>query len=521
MRFAIRTDASFKIGSGHVMRCLTLADALSELGNKVVFICKDHDSNLIHKITDSGYEVKEISVSSSNDVNSLLAHSGWLGGTQEDDAEKTIAAIKSIDVHWMIVDHYAIDESWHKKIRPYANRICVIDDLGDRNYDCDILMDQNLGATLEKYKGKAPKDCEFLLGPKYALLRPEFAQWRDTSLERRRHVAEPKNIFVSLGGVDPQNITTDVINELSKLFALVDAEVNVVLGSQSPHINAVENAAKKASFKINVHVDSTRMAELMSQADLAIGASGSSSWERCALGLPTISYVIAENQKAITVELAKNGVSMMVNSASDLAEAVDNIKRSLNSFSLASAGLVDAMGASRVIECLLFKRFNILINDFNLTANDLSTLPREKIIEVLEARNHPDVRSKMLNKNIISLEEHLAFVENLLADNNSRQFMIRQDDDFVGVVNFKDIDWVNKSATFGIYANLLRKVSMAGDKLMIAADFIIKKIGLISISLRVESGNFKAQNLYEKWGYEVVGSEKVNGLRFINYEKIH
>jgi len=521
MNVAIRTDASRKIGSGHVMRCLTLADALSELGSKVVFICKDHDSNLIHKITNFGYEVKELSVSSSNDANSQLAHAEWLGGTQEDDAEKTIAAIKSIDVDWMIVDHYAIDESWHKKIRPYANRIFVIDDLGDRKHDCDILMDQNLGATFEKYKDMVPKDCEFLLGTKYALLRPEFTQWRDTSLERRRHVAEPKNILVSLGGVDPQNITTDVINELSKLCALVDVEVNVVLGGQSPHINAVENAAKKASCKINVHVDSMRMAELMSQADLAIGASGSSSWERCALGLPTISYVIAENQKSIAEELTKNGASIMVMSTRDLSDAVAEIKKSLDSFSLAAAGLVDAMGASRVIECLLFKRFSILINDFNLTANDLTTLPREKIIEVLEARNHPDVRSKMLNKNIISLEEHLAFVENLLADSTSRQFMIRQDDDFVGVVNFKDIDWVNKSASFGIYANLLRKVSMAGDKLMIAADFIIKKIGLSSISLMVESGNFKAQNLYEKWGYEVVGSEKVNGLPYINFEKIH
>jgi len=520
MRFAIRTDASFKIGSGHVMRCLTLADALSELGNTVVFICKDHDSNLIHKITNSGYEVKLLSVSSSKE-NSLLAHSGWLGGTQEDDAKKTIAVIKSIDVDWMIVDHYAIDESWHKKIRPYADHIFVIDDLGDRKHDCDILMDQNLAATLEKYKGMVPKDCEFLLGPKYALLRPEFAQWRDTSLERRRHLAEPKNIFVSLGGVDPQNITTNVINELSKIPTLADAEVNVVLGSQSPHINAVEIAAKKASFKTNVHVDSMRMAELMSQADLAIGASGSSSWERCALGLPTISCVIAENQKSIAEELAKNGASIMVKSASDLLEAVAVIKRSLNSFSLASAGLVDAMGASRVIDCLLFKRFSILSKDFNLTANDLSTLPREKIIEVLEARNHPDVRSKMFTKKIISLEEHLAFVEKLLADSTSRQFMIGQDDDFVGVISFKDIDWAKKSASFGIYANLLRKVGAAGDKLMIAADFIIKKIGLSSISLMVESGNSKAQNLYEKWGYEVFGSEKVNGLTYIKYEKIY
>jgi len=521
MNVAIRADASFKIGSGHVMRCLTLADALSELGSKVVFICKDHDSSLINKITNFGYEVKVLAVSSSKEVNSQLVHAEWLGGTQEDDAEKTIAAIKSIDVDWMIVDHYAIDESWHKKIRSYANRIFVIDDLGDRNHDCDILMDQNLGATLEKYKGKVPKDCELLLGPRYALLRPEFAQWRDKSLKRRRNTVEPKNILVSLGGVDQQNITTDVINELSKLPDYADAEVNVVLGSQSPHINAVESAAKKNPLNINLHVDSTRIAELMNQADLAVGASGSSSWERCALGLPTIGYVISDNQKPIAEELAKNGALIMVKSAKDLPDAIDEIKKSLNSFSLAAAGLVDAMGASRVIDCLLFKRFSILINGFNLTANDLTTLPRDKIIEVLEARNHPDVRSKMLNKNIISLEEHLAFVENLLADSTSRQYMIRQDEDFVGVVNFKDIDWVNKSASFGIYANLLRKVSTAGDKLMIAAEFIIKKIGLSSISLMVESGNFTAQNLYEKWGYEVVGSEKVNGLPYINYEKLH
>ncbi len=120
------------------------------------------------------------------------------------------------------------------------------------------------------------------------------------------------------------------------------------------------------------------MAELMSQADLAIGASGSSSWERCALGLPTINYVIADNQKPIAKELAKNGASITIQSTKDLSDAVGKIKESLNAFSLASAKLVDGMGVSRVINSMLFKLFIILTNDFNLTAIDLTTLPREK-----------------------------------------------------------------------------------------------------------------------------------------------
>jgi len=457
VNIAIRTDASRNIGSGHVMRCLTLADALSELGNEVVFICKEHDSNLIDKIIDSGYEVKGLPTTSVNCFDFPLAHGEWLGGTQEDDAVKTIAAIKSVDADWMIVDHYAIDECWHKKIRSYVKRIFVIDDLGDRKYDCDILLDQNLGSTKEKYQELVPKGCELLLGPEYALLRSEFAQWRDKSLERRKQITEPKNILVSFGGIDPHNITTEVINELSKISNLADSEVNVVLGGQSLHVNVVELAAKKSRLEINVHVDTDRMAELMSQADLAIGASGASAWERCALGLPTISYVIADNQKIIAEELLKKGASIIAKSTKDLSDAVSKIKESLNSISLASVRLVDGLGVSRVVDSLLFKRFSILTNDFNLMAEDLTILPKGKIIEVFEARNHPDVRVNMFNKEIISLHEHFSFVENLSADNTSRHFMVSQGEVFVGVVNLRDIDWLNKSASFGIYANLLKK----------------------------------------------------------------
>jgi UDP-4-amino-4,6-dideoxy-N-acetyl-beta-L-altrosamine N-acetyltransferase len=125
----------------------------------------------------------------------------------------------------------------------------------------------------------------------------------------------------------------------------------------------------------------------------------------------------------------------------------------------------------------------------------------------------------MFNKNIISYQEHFAFVENLLTDTTSRHFLVSQDEKFVGVVNLKDIDWINKSASFGIYANLLKKVTMAGEKLMVSADFIIKKMGLSSISLVVDSRNHMAKGLYERWGYEIVGNKEVNGLQYINYEK--
>lgn len=514
----IRADASSKIGSGHVMRCLTLADALSELSNKVVFICKDHSSNLINKIIDAGYEVKGLSATSGNDVDSPLAHAEWLGGTQEDDAVKTIAAIKSVDVDWMIVDHYAIDECWHKKIRPHVKRIFVIDDLGDRKHDCDILLDQNLGATKEKYQEMAPKDCELLLGPQYALLRPEFARWREKSLERRNYVKEPKNILVSMGGVDPQNITANVISELSKISALADVEVNVVLGGQSPHIDAIEMLAKKSSLKISVHVDTKQMAELMSQADLSIGASGSSSWERCALGLPTISYVIADNQKSIARELVKNGASITIQSTNYLSDAIGKITDSLNAFSLASAELVDGLGTSKVIDSLLFKRFSLSTDTEDLAAINLSRLSRSQLIDVLGARNHPLVRNAMFSKKQITEEEHFSFIEELSLNKSKQFFAIYNDGGLIGVIYFTAIDWELHEATFGIYANLGRKVKCIGNKLMLVAEYIVRKLRINYLTLQVDAENLRAIKLYEKWGFVRTESFEKCGRVFVSYK---
>lgn len=521
MNIVIRTDASSKIGSGHVMRCLSLSNALSKNGNDIRFICKEHTSNLINKIINIGYKVERLPVSKSKDSDVKSKHYEWLGGTQEDDAQKTINVIKSLAIDWMIVDHYALDERWHERVRHYVKQILVIDDLCDRKFNCDVLLNQNLGATKNNYHDLVPKSCKLLLGPKYALLRPEFAEWRDKSLERRKYLTKPKNILVAMGGVDAQNITTDIINKLAETSSLEGAVVNVVLGSQSQHIYTVKKAAKLSSHKVNIHLDTNRMAELMSQSDFAIGASGSSAWERCVLGVPSISYVVADNQINIANKLQKIGALVVIKSTDQLPAAIKVLESALRIFSQKSSEVLDGMGVLRIVNNLLPSTYLILAYDSKLVAKNLNKLSKQQLLEVLEARNHPSVRANMYTKHIISLDNHFAFIEKLSVDINSREFCVHQNESFVGVVSFRQIDWDNKKASFGIYSNLLRKVTMAGEKLMVVADFIIKQMGLCLITLQVDSKNYRAKSLYERWGYEIVGRTKVNGLLYIMYEKAY
>jgi len=519
VKITIRTDASLKIGAGHVMRCLTLADALFRQGNEVIFICKEHDSNLINKIIDSGYEVKAISVAPESYLDSSLAHSEWLGGTQEDDSEKTIAAISSIEVDWMIVDHYALDELWHKKIRPHVKHIFVIDDLGDRLHDCDLLLDQNLGATKEKYRDSVSKDCELLLGPEYALLRPEFVEWRERSLERRRYSAEPKNILVSLGGVDAQNITTDVINELSKTSSLADAEVNVVLGVQSPHIKAIKMAAKKSILEIKVHVDSKRMAELMSQADFAIGASGSSSLERCTLGVPSLTFILADNQKTNAKMLDEMQASIVITSQTELASTIRRLSKKLSIFSRNAAKVLDGLGLSRVVNKLVYNKVKVIFNDeTELKILNLISLTATQHLEVLKARNHPNVKAAMFSTKEISFVEHKKFLDKISSDFRKKYYAVYESDSLIGVIYFTEINWLYH-ASFGIYSNLIRRADHVGDKLMTVALSMANKFQFIYLSLEVDMKNYRAINLYEKWGFEKMHEYDSNSRTFIQYKK--
>jgi UDP-2,4-diacetamido-2,4,6-trideoxy-beta-L-altropyranose hydrolase len=314
MKIVIRVDASLKTGIGHLMRCLTFANELKQKKYKIFFICRNLPGNLISLIN---FPVSVLPHDDNFESDKLYLN--WLGATQEQDSDQTIKVIpKNIDL--LIIDSYALDETWHKQLRPYTKKIMVIDDLADRSFDCDILLNQNLGTSIEDYKGKTPSNCELLLGSNYALIRPDFQNLRKKALIKRKKTKEIKNILISMGGNDISNKTYDILQNISENLNIV-----VILGGQSQHNKMIKNYAKTKN-NVKVVVDAENMPELMLEADLAIGAGGSTSWERCCLGLPTLLYVLADNQRKTAENLEQLGAVKIVDNLKE------NLKNILNNF---------------------------------------------------------------------------------------------------------------------------------------------------------------------------------------------
>ena len=296
MKVIFRVDASLQMGTGHVTRCLTLAQVLKENGADVKFICRKHEGNLIDKIRSNGFVVHELELFREADVDTSLVHSYWLGTTQQQDANDCIDILKAEELDWLIVDHYALDEQWQKRLKPYYKKLMVIDDLADRKHQCDILLDQTFGRQQEDYSALTPKGCNLLLGSQYALLRPEFAKWRIYSLKRRKK-SKFNQILINVGGVDFENFTEFFLNALNGMPQMNGKSVMVIMGSKSPHINRIKVLSEILSFKVEVLVDVGNMAEILANTDLVFGALGVSTWERCLLGVPSVVISTAKNQE--------------------------------------------------------------------------------------------------------------------------------------------------------------------------------------------------------------------------------
>ena len=182
----------------------------------------------------------------------------------------------------------------------------VIDDMADKHFYCHLLVNQNLGINKEAYIKKLPFNCKLLIGAEFTILRNEFVNLREQALKKRSRTREIKNILISLGGVDPQNITLNILRKIGNK----NLNITVVLGYESPHINTIKKYCINRKIKVLVGIKS--MAKEMLKADISIGASGSTSWERCCLGLPTLLYIVADNQKEIACNLEKFGAAKII-----------------------------------------------------------------------------------------------------------------------------------------------------------------------------------------------------------------
>lgn len=337
------------------MRCLTLADSLKQNGALIRFVSRDLPNHLRDMLVAKGMELVSLKNTAITSPIDDLAHSAWLGISQAQDAQDTIQALAEQSWDWLVVDHYALDARWESAMRDTAKRIMAIDDLADRQHDCELLLDQNFYADMQtRYSGKVPAHCQLLLGPQYALLREEFRKLREQIKPRTGKV---KKLLVFFGGVDADNYTGFAINALADM-AIKEVHVDVVIGAQHPCRAEIETECATQGFVCHVQTD--KMAELMATADLAIGAGGSASWERCCFGVPALLLALAENQ----IEIAKGldsigaciyiGTKDTVNSLT-IQQAVIKLLNTPNKIQLISKeaySLVDGMGVSRISQTL-------------------------------------------------------------------------------------------------------------------------------------------------------------------------
>lgn len=385
------------------MRCLTLADALRERGVAVMFVCCEHEGHLCDRIAERGIAVSRLKVPcGAAQGDTISAHAVWLGASWREDAEQTWGALEASGARpeWLVVDHYALDHRWESALRRSVGRIMVIDDLADRRHNCDLLLDQNLVAGLHtRYADKVPAMCATLLGPEWALLQPVYGELRDRIPPREGAI---RRILIFYGGADGANLTGRTIAAFLRLRR-PDIDVDVVIAANDPHAAAIrEQLTGHANIRLRSGLPT--LAPLMARADLAVGASGASSWERLCLGLPSLVVTLSENQRPIADELNRRGLVRWLGHHDEVDEPTiehaldDLIRHGLDeAWSLSCRAVVDGKGGNRVCAVLtvtadtpLYIRHAQLMDEALLLewANDVTTRRNSFSMEPISAATH-------------------------------------------------------------------------------------------------------------------------------------
>jgi UDP-2,4-diacetamido-2,4,6-trideoxy-beta-L-altropyranose hydrolase len=492
MNIAFRVDASSAIGTGHLMRCLTLADELKQCSVHTRFVSRHMPEHLHQMLIAKGHEFKLLPFSAESMVSDGLAHSKWLEASQASDAQDTIHALSDLIWDWLFVDHYALDARWESTLRQTAKKILVIDDLADRKHDCDVLLDQNLYVGMNaRYIEKVPGHCLLLLGPRYALLRKEFREFREQVRCREGLV---QRILVFFGGVDASNYTGLAIQTLFEI-ASPDIHVDVVIGLQHPNCESIEAACLHHNF--TCHVQTDHMGELMAAADLSIGAGGAATWERCCLGLPTITICTADNQRDQIKDAALEGLLYTLEVNDDFVIVIERHVRSLmeNSYlrqliSRNGMQMVDGRGSLRVISRM------------GCNGVEIRAAKTDDSESLFLWRNHPTIRAVSRNSEIIEHEDHKRWLASVLSDPN-RMLLIGESDGVpIGVVRF---DIRDDEAEVSIYLVPESKASVRGRDLLESAEqWCISNRSSVSIfRAQVLGSNKRSQHLFIAAGYDL------------------
>jgi UDP-2,4-diacetamido-2,4,6-trideoxy-beta-L-altropyranose hydrolase len=501
LKIAIRADASLIIGKGHIMRCLTLAHYIKATQQQnnvevdITFICNNFDGNLNHYIEEQGFSV--ISLNSEQEINKLDT-STWLSRSQQNDAKLCIDNT-SIIFDWIIVDHYAIDKNWQQLIQAITHKILVIDDLANRVHDCDVLLDQTLSRDESDYEELTPKACLKLVGGHYTLLRKEFFKHRIKAENKRRNLTSiPFNfhVLITMGGFDLANTSLIAIEALKQLRCTSSKfTATVVLSSQSIHLESLQYCVKGINW-LTIELDSQNMATQMLKADIAIGASGATAWERCCLGLPTLSIETAENQKLVSSSLEKQGAIINLGSSNNieaftirntlvaLIDRKDNTYESMINKSFISC---DGKGVNRVYQ-QLFKA-NVTLRP--AVKNDLDL--------IFSWQSNPQIRQYFRNNEPVTYEEHCKWFNQAIINNKYQFYIITYEKNSIGMVRLDNI------LEQAVEISILISPEFQGKNIAaIALTKIIKKNPLNTIYAYIDINNIASHKLFQKANFTQV-----------------
>jgi len=451
-----RADSSSTIGTGHIMRDLVLAEQFKDAN--IIFAMQDLSGNINHKIEEKDYTIE---ILNSNDI------------------EELDSLIKELNIDMIVIDHYSIDYSFEKQLRTQNQKLKIfsLDDTYEKHH-CDILLNHNIYADSSRYKNLVPEHCELRCGSRYTLLREEFI--KEKQEVKTSNIQHPtSNIFIAMGGADHSNLNIQILKVLENF---PNIHVNVATTTANQYLNKLQTYVTNKD-NITLHINTSQIAKLMEEADFAIVTPSVTVNEIIYMKVPFIAIKTASNQDEMYKYLAKNDYLVL-----DKFNEVD-LKNKIEEFL-----------NSRQIELVNF--------------TDLS-LDEKKM--VLEWRNHLSIRKWMFTQEIISLDDHLNYIESLDEKEDRAYFLVKKDSQAIGVIDFTNIDHASKRTEFGIYSNpTLKGVgNLLMESIINYAFNVLKFDTLIS---EVFEDNISAIKLYKRYNFREIVTKNVNDQNIICME---
>jgi UDP-2,4-diacetamido-2,4,6-trideoxy-beta-L-altropyranose hydrolase len=490
VKLFIRADANSQIGTGHIMRCISLAQAWQDQGGAVTFISHCESDALKDRIQGEGFRFI------------ALAHAS----PDPYDLQFTLSTFKSESANqkkWLVLDGYHFTPKYQKAIRDEGIHLLVIDDMNHLPYyHADILLNQNIHAPDLKYH--CDKDTTLLMGTRYVLLRREFLKYRDF---KRQIPDQAKNILVTLGGGDPDNVTLKVIEAL-KLLNKPNIMAKIIIGPANPHQETIGKAIASARFEAELLTNPPNMPELMAWADLAVSASGSTCWELAFMGVPSIVLILAENQAAVAEYLMnKKAVLNLGIFAECSKEHISDACKILIGSSIArtsllqqSKMLINGPGPNQVIKSM---------NSNNITLREVKDLDRELI---WQWANDEETRKVSYSQAHISWDEHIRWFDSVLRQNNHRFYIANNGNKKpVGQIRFASDD-KDTIVSFSVAPDSRRR-GYGKEILVKAVKKLFNETNTKQILAYVKSENMSSLRVFQKAGFRLVETGVFCGVK--------